>query len=70
MTPTEDDNQPLSRLELPEDQQTFLVNYETLVAMVPFEAGSEEYHTFNDLLSAMLSQANTWGQEKARGERD
>jgi hypothetical protein len=69
VTPIEEDG-PLSRLELPEDQQNFLVNYETLLAMVPFEPGSDEYHTFNDLLSAMLAQANTWGQEKARGERD
>jgi hypothetical protein len=70
VTPIEEEDGPLSRLELPEDQQNFLVNYETLVAMLPWEPGSDEYHTFNDLLSAMLSQANTWGQEKARGERE
>jgi hypothetical protein len=69
VTPIEEDG-PLSRLELPEDQQNFLVTYETLVAMLPWESDSDEYHTFNDLLSRMLSQANTWGQEKARGERE
>jgi len=69
VTPTED-NQPLSRLELPEDQQQFLLQYEALMGMVDFEPGTDEYHDFNDLLSSLLSQANTWGQEKARGERD
>lgn len=65
MTPIEDD-EPLSRLQLPQDQQDFLVRYEELVAMLPWDVRSDEYHRFNDLLSAMLAQANRWGQDQAR----
>lgn len=63
MTPT-DENEPISREELPADQQEFLKNYEELVSMLPWDVRSEEYHHFNDVLSKMLSQANLWGQEK------
>jgi hypothetical protein len=67
VTPTEydDENQPIQRDELPEDQQEFLKHYEALVSMLPWDVRSEEYHTFNDHLSQMLAQANRWGQQQA-----
>jgi hypothetical protein len=61
VTPIEDD-EPLSRLQLPQDQQDFLRKYEELVVMLPWDVRSDEYHRFND----MLAQANRWGQEQAR----
>ncbi len=51
--------------ELTPDQIEFLAHWDSVSKAVPYSMDSEEYHNWVDHISAMLSQANRWGQLKA-----
>ena len=62
---SDDENEPINKEAMTEDQQRFFGNYETLCMLLPYEADSIEYRAIQDALAAMLLQANKWGQKKA-----
>jgi hypothetical protein len=51
--------------ELTPDQIEFLAHWGFVIEAVPYPVNSEDYREWHDHISAMLSQANRWGQLKA-----